>query len=116
MRALVAEAARERSQGRSAEAISLYAAALAADPHSLPATGGLAELLVALGWIDGVDGALAILSDGLLYHPDDRSLQGLMVEALGIRYPERSSGPASSDERSQTEPPAEPRPGDSAYD
>jgi thioredoxin-like negative regulator of GroEL len=116
VRALVAEADRNRAQGRSPQAMSLYVAALEVDPRSLPATAGLAEVLVALGRIDGVDGAVALLSDGLLHHPDDRGLQGLMVEALGIRYPERSSGPAASRERSQTEPLSEPRPGDPAHD
>ncbi len=116
VRALEAEAERDRGQGRSAEAVSLYAAALEVDRRSLPATAGLADVLVGLGRIDGADGALAILSEGLLHHPDDHTLQGLMVEALGIRYPERSSGPASSRERSQTEPLSEPRPGDPAHD
>ena len=84
-------------------AIVLYREAATTDPGQVDAFAAAAALMIETGQTDD---AIELLSEALRRHRHERQLVSLMVEALGIRYPDAASGNSGSREglRGQGDP------------
>jgi tetratricopeptide (TPR) repeat protein len=84
-RVLIAEGGRLQVVGRHEEAEALLREATGEGPSEADLIVALAERLVETG---RTDTAITVLSDALLYDPDDERLLALMDRALEVRYPD----------------------------